>query len=769
MPFDLALHTLRDGFTQATRRSLLHRFQHTNFVLNYGTAMPEGAARLREQHRNGFLVHSSKLARMHSDRILELFGLSIEPKQERALAEPSKAAHQPFALDLGQLRARAVRHGELHIALATFVAGSKYKLLCDNHVAHLRRAGIGYYVLVALDTPTLKRLRSHGEPVVDATQLVGANIPAGGADKFGSAAFFAINGARYRALVAMLEARISLIVLDLDVVVLRDPLPWLVAEHGMASGAVITRMGQEKSSPLSFDLLLQSDARDGSTGLESDPDLLSRRLLLKGVQNWTYVNGGTFFCRSTAATVALFRRVWEQLEKSDTPPNEQDALNRELATAPHISWGLLPPRMFPNGFVHFVRPISNMRDMVLIHANWIDGVDEKMYHLRERGLWAIASKEAAHSQERLLSIGDGTDGSTAGRLGFAAHRCALRDALALATALNRTLVLPQLPISRQGSSRTRAFSHFFDYSAFRRTFPRHREHGPDAGFVSPGAVRVHVNIGRSDGPAADGYATVDMPPAAWDDTSIIQVLAPFQHVRTLHLWTAYRRQGGHSIPAGEGAGFEARIADGLRAAPRLRFLVQHVARSIRRSWGTFDCIDAAQDVEYEHLLSDTLQRKAQRAPRQHSTGRDELARTAAIVEAASTLLNRSVHHRVLIVNDGGSRRVAKIRALADRHLEGRAIWMDDHVPPWYTSDFDTTVEHHTHARSFVELQVCARAKTFIGSLASPSTHAVCQLRMQTKSKASRVGRTLRETGSRPRCTDAFGRHLLAGKARWSFF
>ena len=120
-------------------------------------------------------------------------------------------------------------------------------------------------------------LRSKAVPVVDATRIVGENISTDGADTFGSSTFFAINGARYRALIEMLRTGVSVFVLDLDVVVIQDPLIWLdyVLRDASASPTRPTWqpiLPRYLSSPLikRYDLILQSDARDGASGLERD-------------------------------------------------------------------------------------------------------------------------------------------------------------------------------------------------------------------------------------------------------------------------------------------------------------------------------------------------------------------------------------------------------------------------------------------------------------------------------------------------------------------
>ena len=119
---------------------------------------------------------------------------------------------------------------------------------------------------------------------------------------------------------------------------------------------------------------------------------------------------------------------------------------------------------------------------------------------------------------------------------------------------------------------------------------------------------------------------------------------------------------------------------------------------------------------------------------------------------------RGVPTRVLVVSDAGDDS-AELRKASDELLGQRALWMDDHVPPWYATDIDTPLERTTHARSMVELRVCARARRFVGNLAAPSTHAICNMRGTSKG-GGRAGRA--PTG----CEDALGRTL---PARWAFF
>ena len=72
-----------------------------------------------------------------------------------------------------------------------------------------------------------------------------------------------------------------------------------------------------------------------------------------------------------------------------------------------------------------------------------------------------------------------------------------------------------------------------------------------------------------------------------------------------------------------------------------------------------------------------------------------------------------------------------------------AVWRGDTTAnaTWLPeADFDTPSERSTHARSFVELQVCARARRFVGNLAAPSTHAVCHFREVAAGAPTKHGR-----------------------------
>merc|ERR1711998_56241 len=179
---------------------------------------------------------------------------------------------------------------------------------------------------------------------------------------------------------------------------------------------------------------------------------------------------------------------------------------------------------------YFTRPVPGLSSPILIHANWIGGVAEKIYHMRESGLW-IVSPPGGHEARRFLSVGDWIDKGPEGPAGIAVHRRALRDALTIADALNRTLVLPRLPVTRAGLRRRYAASiaHHFDYGALAHQFPNIWVDRAGVDRQADATVRVHIDIGRGDEPPPEAGFTVVRARTriGLTDKGIRRRLAPF--------------------------------------------------------------------------------------------------------------------------------------------------------------------------------------------------------------------------------------------------
>ncbi len=101
-------------------------------------------------------------------------------------------------------------------------------------------------------------------------------------------------------LTTLLRAGLHIFQTDLDVVLLRHPFPHVW------------------ESP--HDLLLQSDARDATSLAETSPFLLKDRLHTPHARSVTYVNGGVFFARGTAAVARVFEDTWALVSQESRGP-----------------------------------------------------------------------------------------------------------------------------------------------------------------------------------------------------------------------------------------------------------------------------------------------------------------------------------------------------------------------------------------------------------------------------------------------------------------
>ena len=254
----------------------------------------------------------------------------------------------------------------------------------------------------------------------------------------------------------------------------------------------------------------------------------------------------------------------------------------------------------------------------------------------------------------------------------------------------------------------------------------------------------------------------------FNDLGLRKRLGAYKNARILHLWTAYRRFNGRFTVATEHADFAARVNRGLRPSARLQFLVQHVHRSLRRSVGAFDCIDESVDREFSTLLQDATTSRLKQ-PRLHRAAsklvfEGKTTESLLLREAVRALNTSGSASRVLVVSGGRRSREERrdLKMHAERELNNRVLWLDDLVPSWYATDFDTPEERDTHARSVVESRVCARARRFIGNFAAPSTHAICHLR-NAAARGKHGGNGA--SSGRVACEDAW-RRVLPTKYAW---
>ena len=102
LPFDLALHAARQRFSQPNRRQLAHRFQHSSFVLNMGTQLPDVHA-LRASHPSSVLVHSSAFSKLAARPLQAVFDAD-PPTRLPSPPARSGSASSPPTMNLEPLR-----------------------------------------------------------------------------------------------------------------------------------------------------------------------------------------------------------------------------------------------------------------------------------------------------------------------------------------------------------------------------------------------------------------------------------------------------------------------------------------------------------------------------------------------------------------------------------------------------------------------------------------------------------------------------------------
>ncbi|KAL3922881.1 MAG: hypothetical protein SGPRY_004400 [Prymnesium sp.] len=613
-PFDLALHKYLLRMPPQLQRELSPKYRASQMLLNYGgEVLPEGAivSHLQRTAPRAFLLHSSwafSLIRKSPLPAFHRLGIAVsEDNVSDALSPPAVAQLGAVESQVqkttrevvlprlllpdeaeegslgssvderrgeGQLVELARRQAQGDSLILTFVT-SAYDELCSNFVAHLGRAAISSYLLVTFNPGYRDQLVARRQPVYLHSL---AELHGGGSDKFASHDFFLVNSARYSVLISLLRARVDVFAMDLDVVLLRDPRPFV--------------------SSLPYELMLQSDARNSVSQLEHSPFLLRDRLHLPSASGIAYVNGGVFFARGTYAVARLFEDTWSLVSEDLGSLNEQDCLNRMLM-ASNLRWAPLPPTLFPNGFVFFRRPLAPSawpsKGPMLLHCNWINSIAAKRFLLREVQLWnagwtAVKGRSSNHTSlegsrpppldgARFLWYSVGSRGGSGCSIGEQME--ALRFAMAVALSTNRTLILRRFIVVpeqhescgaasvRPGTSSSssfelveysmRVFTHLFEYAPFLKHFPQHRE-------------SIFLQQISSDGPPQPSALPTSASAAEqWSASTSKHLLL---HVR-YDLINSSKHEHFFSQQ------LESQLSDALRPAPELRVISEHILSRLR--------------------------------------------------------------------------------------------------------------------------------------------------------------------------------------------
>lgn len=134
---------------------------------------------------------------------------------------------------------------------------------------------------------------------------------------------------------------------------------------------------------------------------------------------------------------------------------------------PSLRWRVLEPSLFPNGALFFETTLPQALQIppIALHNNWADSRAAAVYRLREAKLWAVDPPEYSRPGGRkfLAFWGPLEDN------GLNNQRMALRNALAFAKLLDRTLILPLFHREHLVDSPV-PYDFFFDYAKLHEHF-----------------------------------------------------------------------------------------------------------------------------------------------------------------------------------------------------------------------------------------------------------------------------------------------------------
>ena len=111
----------------------------------------------------------------------------------------------------------------------------------------------------------------------------------------------------------------------------------------------------------------------------------------------------------------------------DARIGEQPALNYVLRRTPGVRYKILPRAKYPNGARgnYFDREpppaLDHKYAPVIVHNNWLGGMDNKRARFKEYGLWYAYQRDAT-DEERQRGGGVPVPGSAPGRAVWACHR-----------------------------------------------------------------------------------------------------------------------------------------------------------------------------------------------------------------------------------------------------------------------------------------------------------------------------------------------------------
>lgn len=383
-----------------------------------------------------------------------------------AAAALARSSPPPVVSDSPPLLTRELlesvaRHGAVMVTWAN----AAYTDFTLNWVAHVRGAGITNYLVGALDDEILTTLQSAGVPCF----AMHAGLPASDFG-WGSPSFHAMGRRKAALTAAVTGLGFDVLVSDVDTAWLTNPFPY-IARFPDADALVSSDT-------------LASSLPPGDTRLEAWPEAGAAFNI--GVLFVRATRGGRALAAAWHDTlVAAPDGAWDQAVFNDVA---RDGVQLESTRGDNLFWcangtallGVLPVADYASGHTFFVQRLAERRageaaagdvaasQPTVVHATFqFSGTPGKRHRLRERRLWAVDPPAYYDPPGGLLALEFELGGAIhdaavvdaplnpdfppSVRLApFAGHFALvhaqlrhLRAGLALAAALNRTLILPR--------------------------------------------------------------------------------------------------------------------------------------------------------------------------------------------------------------------------------------------------------------------------------------------------------------------------------------
>lgn len=300
-----------------------------------------------------------------------------------AVPDSEKLTGEALALEEGAEDFVSLAHqrsdSDKHVVLLLSNSGFAPMLL--NAVASMHKVGLHNYVVLATDPAACDMLSAGVDPNSCVTVGDQAAIGSAGASSYGTQQYREIVQTKPVWVRRALDAGLSVVFADADVVWLRNPLPWL--------------------KNLDVDIIWQNDALHFAGAAKGETKL---RFL---------PNSGYYYARATTGTSAFFANWLDSIQSNrklgaGDQAHVLPALLKTRAETPRFKFRQLAQSEFPNGGVYFAQKITTTAAgsrPFIVHANYNEGLECKIALLREAGLWFVdaeTSKDATAAQQRAL-------------------------------------------------------------------------------------------------------------------------------------------------------------------------------------------------------------------------------------------------------------------------------------------------------------------------------------------------------------------------------